>query len=409
MTTLISPELKELEGKIAQRQNVLAGVFAEAKTSDGALDLSKVTTLTGSTSSERAAEIKTMNDELTDLRTQADALKTTLRIAQSLADLPESAGDDSDSGASRKSIGAQFAQSAQFKGRPRGGDSVPFIADVDAKTLMTTAAGFAPESVRSGRVVDIATRPIQVIDVIPQYPISQAAYKYMEETTFTNNAAETSEGGTFGEAALVYTERVETVQKITVWLPVTDEQLEDVPGIEARINQRLPFMLRQRLDLQALVGNGTAPNMLGINAKSGIQTQAKGTDPVFDAILKAATKTRVTGQAFPDLVIFHPNDLQDLRLTRTTDGLYILGNPDGAGPSTIWGLRIVEAQAQTENTAVVGDFANFAEFHLRRDVEIKVSNSHGTMFVEGKQAIRADMRGLFAWLRAAAFCAVTGI
>ena len=89
----------------------------------------------------------------------------------------------------------------------------------------------------------------------------------------------------------------------------------------------------------------------------------------------------------------HPNDWQDMRLLRTADGIYIWGNPSDAGPELIWGLAVAQAVAQTENTAVVGDFATFSELAIRRGIDVQVSNSHGSFFIEGKQAMRADIRG----------------
>src|SRR5690606_15436895 len=112
---------------------------------------------------------------------------------------------------------------------------------IGSKTLMTTAAGWAPESVRAPGFVEAVTRPIQLLDIIPVFPISQEQYVYMEETTRTHSAAEKAEGAAFAESAFAFTERSSPVRKITDSLPVTDEQLEDVALIQGYINGRLNF------------------------------------------------------------------------------------------------------------------------------------------------------------------------
>jgi HK97 family phage major capsid protein len=230
----------------------------------------------------------------------------------------------------------------------------------------------------------------------------------MEETTFTNNASGTAEGGSYGEAALALTEQTSTVKKVAVFLPVTDEQLADVSQARSYINNRLRFMLRQELDNQIINGTGTN-DLTGILQTTGIQSQAKGTDPVADAIHKAITKVRLTGRAMPNAVVMHPNDWQGLRLTRTSDGIYIWGNPSEATTPRIWGLPISVADVISEGTALVGDFSNFVELVNRRGVEVRVSDSHSDYFIKGKQAIRADLRVAMPVYRPAAFAEVTGI
>src|SRR5207245_1264112 len=80
----------------------------------------------------------------------------------------------------------------------------------------------------------------------------------------TNAAAETAENSAYPESALQLTERTSAIQKIPTFLPVTDEQLEDVEQVRGYLTDRLVFMIRQRLDAQVLNGNGTAPNLKGI-------------------------------------------------------------------------------------------------------------------------------------------------
>jgi HK97 family phage major capsid protein len=427
------PALEELQERKEAKEQELFSIFDQADPDgSGNIDLKKVKTglpsgVKQGDTHALASWIRERNDELTKMGKEWDDLAA----VNDLATKRRNANADSDprnrgsaergddgrfrtanwggDGASLDvSIGDLFVKSSAYtalKGRKNGDLST---LDIELKTLMQTSAGWAPEVTRTGKVVDFATRPLQVSQLIPQTTTRQNAIQYMEETTFTNAAAETAEAGTYPEAALVLTERSSLVRKISVFLPITDEQLEDETQARGYIDNRLGFMVRQRLDGQILVGNGTPPNLLGFLATPGIQTQAKGADPTPDAVYKAMTKIRVIGQAEPNLVVMHPNDWQDIRLLRTTDGIYIWGNPSDAGPERIWGLSVSQAQAETENTGLVMD-TMFTELSTRRGLDIQVSNSHAGFFIEGKQAVRADMRVAVVVYRPAALCTVTGI
>lgn len=415
MNDIRFPALEELEGKIEDRQQKMRAIFDEAGPE---IDLSKVKSISGD-SMAKSDEIRRLNDELTDLSKQRDELAQVHKAAERVRAggvTPESGGEagSEPDGAKyhqrardeRKEFGDLFIGSKAYKGRA---EQASGKLDVELKSLFETGAGWAPETTRTGRVVEEAVRPVQVTDLVPQTTTGQAAVVYMEETTFTNAAAETAEGGTYPEATLELTEQSSTVRKIAVHIPVTDEQLEDEPQVRGYLNNRLPFMLRQRLDQQILNGNGTAPNLQGILNTTGIQTHAKGTDPIPDAIYKAIVLGRVTGRAQPNAVVFNPFDWQKVRLLRTSDGLYIWGNPSEAGPERIWGLNVAQGDVLAPGTSLVGDFANFSELASRRGVDVQVSNSHADNFTEGKQTVRADVRVAMVVYRPAAFVQVTGL
>lgn len=413
------PALKEAEDKLAAVGKKIADAFVEAGTE---MDFTKIKSISGDTMA-KAKQIKAWNDEATDLGVERDTLlavdAAALRTKRAKdAGQPDPSGEPgSDPGKKdrgrpedEQDFGKLFVDSVAYKQRVRGGQGPQSeLSDVEVKTLMTTTAGWAPQSIRTGRVVDFATRPIQVIDMIPANTTQFPSIVYMEETTFTNSAAEAAEGGTYAESALALTEKNSPVRKIGTFLPMTDEQLEDIAQARGYVNNRLPFMLRQRLDGQCLVGDGSAPNLRGFLNVSGIQTQAKGADPAPDAVYKAMTKIRVTGRAIPDAVVYHPTNWQDVRLLRTSDGIYIWGSPMEAGPERIWGLPIIQADSITLGTCLVGAFQQFTELATRRGIDVQISNSHSTYFIEGKQAVRADVRVALTTYRPAALCTVTGL
>lgn len=398
----LQEQITELKGKLTERQQRMSEIFAQAGPE---FDTSKITSLSGDDSA-KVEQIRALNTEMADLRRDLDAKEEMLRIALTAGPGQTEKAPSADDSEPRqqKSIGRLFVESEAFKAKNRA-----IHLDVDVKTLFERDAGWEPQSTRSGLVVDYATRPIQLTDLIPTINITQSAYKYMEETRFTNAAAETSEGGTYGEAALELTEKTVPVEKVAVWIPVTDEQLEDVAGAAAYIDSRLRFMLRQRFDYQILNGNGTTPNLQGILDVDGIGEETQQEDDLMpDAILRAITAVRVAGRAMPNAVVVHPTDWQSIRMLKTTEDQYIWGHPALPGPDTIWGLRVVLSDAfVASGTALVGDFANFSLAGIRRGIDVQVSNAHSDYFVKGKQAVRADFRAVLVWTRPAAFCTVT--
>ena len=404
-------KLKQLREAFLKKQADLHKIFEEAGND---LNMENVKSVSG-TSAEKVATIRKMNSELELEAKEIESLEGVELASKASNDrqaaLEKARGIAHPEPGEKKEVvfqtfGEAFLKSAAYL--KKGSDAV-LPEGVNIKTLFETAAGWAPESLRTGRLVEKAVRPIQIIDLIPGSSTAQAAIVYMEETTFTNNAAETAEGGSYPENAFALEEKSSPVKKVAVFIPVTDEQLEDVAQVSSYLDNRLRFSLLQRLDNQILNGDGIGANLTGILNTAGIQTQAKGTDPVPDAIYKGMTKVRVTGRALPSGIIMHPNDWQDIRLLRTADGIYIWGNPSEAGPERMWGLPVAQSDALAEGTGLVGDFRTFIELVERRGIQVKVSDSHSDFFIKGKQAVRADLRVALPVYRPAAFATVTGI
>jgi capsid protein len=426
------PALKEAQEKLDAKRKGLADILGEAGPE---YDMAKVKSLQGDTHAKVGA-IGALNKEIDECKAKVDEYLVVARAAAASKKGEESA-ESGDGAADREverkggprrrfNMGAEFAASGAFKNYTPGSGSGPSShLDIDLKTLFQTGniagAGWDPEDIRTGRLELTPQRPdTHVANFFPQTTTTMSSVVYMEETTFASVdgsavatadslASMTNEAGTYGEAQLALTERQEPVRKIAVWLPVTDEQFEDEPRAQDYVNNRLPYMVRAKLDGQLLTGSGTAPQMKGVENVVGINTQALGSDSLPDAIYKGIRKCRDTGFSEPNVVFISPAKWEGVRLLKTADGVYIWGHPSMPGPFTIWGTPVVETTAVTSTKAVLGDFANFSELALKRGLDVQITNSHGTLFVEGKLAIRADLRAAAVFYRPLAFCAVTGL
>lgn len=369
-------------------------------------------------SAEDVLEIKRRNDELNDLEDQRVAAskeeENIAEVARKNRELLERQRTPVDtvgfgSGKARQdmqsmSLGEQVVAHPNYKNATNKRNLGIDLSEYEFKTTMTTSAGWAVDNPRSNIVIPSAQRRPVVADLVPQDSTTNSVVKYMRETTFTNAAAEVAENAAKPEAALALTEITATMGKIAVWLPITEEQLEDVAQVRAYVNNRLTLMLQLVEEASLLTGTG---NIDGFIPNAGL-TQAVGADPVPTAVYKAFTKIRFTGYAEPSGVVFHPNDWEPVRLLQDSTGRYIWGDPWVEGIERIWGKPVIVTAAETENTILVGDFAMFSHISRRQGITIKTFDQHADYAIYNRLVILAEERLTLEIYRTTAFCTVTG-
>lgn len=376
---------------------------------------------------DEAAKIKTANDEMADLGEHYDGLMALAKGRRDADDLERRIqGATAPTAPGRKaagrpvSVGHAFATSdvakayretglkgQEFEFGLKGFFTKGLLGEDDAAT---PDQEYDPEVTRlPGIVAGVVEQSNLIVPMFNSFPTDQWSIAFMKETTATNAAAEVGEGDAAAESALDFTPATSPVRKISTILPITDEVIADVPGLRAYVDGRLRLFAEQRLDGQLISGSGAGVNLTGIANLSGVQTQAKGADPTFDAIFKAMTKVSVTGGLEPDGIALHPNDWETIRLTRTADGIYILGNPGDQAVKRLFALPVTTSTRVTENTGIVGAFRTAADLRYRKQATLTISDSDGTNFQKDILTLKVSMRVAFVVYRDAGFCLVTGI
>jgi len=198
--------------------------------------------------------------------------------------------------------------------------------------------------------------------------------RYIEETTATNAAAPALEGDRKPEATLAVGQVDEPVRKVAVFLPVSDEMLDDAPGLRGYLNQRLSLFVRITEEDQLLRGNGTDPNLRGILNRSGIQTHNRASDTNLDAIRKITTKAR-TSFVEPTFVVMHPNQAETIDLVKATGSGEYISDPYRGGAVTLWAKPVVVTNAIGAGTVLVGS-SQAATIYRRGGLVVEALNSH---------------------------------
>lgn len=277
------------------------------------------------------------------------------------------------------------------------------------KATLSTTAGFAPFYPRTDRVVPLGQIQPVIADAIPSTTTTLAGGKYMEETTYTNTATVVPEGTTKPEAALGWTERSWQMVKVAETLPVTDEQLADVPQIRGLIDNRLGLMVRQAKD-GLLLNNTAATGFDGFLQKSSVQNVAQAAgEPLPTTVLRAITQIQYSpGFANPTAFFMNPLDWLGYVTYQTTTGAYVIGSPSDAAITTMWGRPIIATNRMPQGTGLIGDFQTYSEILDREELNFRVGYI-GNDFINNIQRILAEIRFTLNIYRGSAFAKITGI
>ena len=238
---------------------------------------------------------------------------------------------------------------------------------IKADTLRANVVG-NPAAFDLGMNSLLATRKLTVYDLFPKIPVGKnrngvIRYVDWDAATIARAAAAILEGGVFPESTAKWATYTLGLQKVGTSIPMSEEFVYDDEMYAAEVSNFILNDVDIKVDTDLVNANGTAPNIKGIVAQSTAYTAvASGiTDAsIYDLIVDVKRSITVNGGSkfMPDFALMNVSDINKMLLKKDVNKQYVAppfaqgGN--GVSEFIIAGVRIIECNAITANTMVVG-------------------------------------------------------
>ncbi|MDV3568159.1 phage major capsid protein [Elizabethkingia anophelis] len=211
-------------------------------------------------------------------------------------------------------------------------------------------------------------------------------------------AGMTAEGAKKSQVSWTYTEESADVRKITAFVKVSKESLDDLDFLRSEINTDLREEIELKLDEQIAEGDNVAPNLNGILP----QVPAFAvTGTSFDKTVSNANRLDVLRTAValvkkkrfsPNYIVINPMDAALMDLEKGTDGHYILPPFVTADGQRIAGILVIENEAIDEGNFLVGDFTK-SNLRIKEEININLGYENDD-FTKNLVTILAEMRAV---------------
>lgn len=301
--------------------------------------------------------------------------------------------------------------------------TIEFELDLKGVASMTRANSNSdmPYATLEPGLTNIQSRRPFLRGIVNVAGTSAAIIYFAEKSGREGAAGATGEGTAKNQIDFNIVVSSQAVKKITAFINVSTEMLEDIDFMANEINNELMEQVELEFDGQILSGDGLTTEMKGILTYLTSEMSVAGT--VFDAsvtnanqmdVLRAAVALIVNSNFLPNYIIMNPLDAANMELQKGDDGQYLLPPFMDQSGKRIAGVPIIENSGITAGTFLVGDFTK-SNLRIKKDMYLEIGlngddfkNNLRTILCELRAAhyiktnhLDAFRRGTFATLMAA--------
>ena len=246
--------------------------------------------------------------------------------------------------------------------KDKSGASVQIVLKAAGTMALTTnITGQIPQAEREAGITRIVTRNPFILQLVNVGTIMSNVWEWVEQKNKDGGSAMTAEGAAKSQADFDLVVASANVKKVTAYIKVTKEMLDDVELMRSEIDQELTELINLRIDDQLLNGTGLTVNLVGINENAtayaaGAFALAIPTPTKWDVLRTAINQVRVN-LFEPNYIILHPTDVTGMELSKDSTGQYIMPPFAALDGTVVSGIRVVANVGVAIDSFLVGDFS----------------------------------------------------
>lgn len=270
-------------------------------------------------------------------------------------------------------------------------------AFLESANASITTGDAIPLPFREAGIGKTADRHPFLYELIGIRPCNSNLVEWVERKTRTDNSEFTAEGTATGsESVLGYKIVQQAIKKISAFIKVSKEAMNDIDFIMSEIREELVTLLLLKLDAQILDGTTGATTFDGIEAYAQafapgytVETGIDATD--FD-VLSAAANQVMQNNYTPNVAVISVKKWGQMRIARDGNQAYTLPNFVTNDGKTIEGMRVLVNTGVDDDDFLVFDSSKAALF-VRQGVEIEIFDQNENDALADLKTVRASMRG----------------
>ena len=289
---------------------------------------------------------------------------------------------------------------AKLKGSTNSSDNVKMtLKAVGDMSIAGNTTGQIPQADRNPVIGDVKSRAIKLMDLVTIGSIGSNLKEWMYVANEEGAAGATGEGLIKNQIDFEILIGSQKVEKITAYITITDEMLDDVEQIRTLINNKLTVELNKALEQGVFDGSGVSPILNGIDTvattfAAGVFASTVDNANEVDVLQVASNQIEIADQDMATAILMHPSDVTSLLLTKmsSTDKRYVERLQMIAGTLSFDGIPVVKTTLVTQGEFLMGDFSK-ASVDFKQGVTIEVGYNADN-FVKNYKTIRAEVRAV---------------